>query len=211
MFRNTGKEQQNEKRSDEELIEAVRQGDSGSVIRLLERYKYLVRGKAKLLHMLGGDHEDMIQEGMIGLYQAIRDYDPGREASFSTFANICVSRQLYTAVQSSGRKKHFPLNSAISLDSEVELEKGEGREKAGSLGLLLSGKNAQPEERLIARENMDLLLERIEKELSSFEKQVLNLYLSGANYTQISERLKRPEKSIDNALQRIRTKLRKQH
>ncbi len=195
--------------SDEELILRLRDGESAITDYIMDKYKYLVRSKAKSMYILGADREDLIQEGMIGLFKAIRDYDTGRDASFSTFADLCVSRQMYTAVQAAGRQKHAPLNTYISLYAADERE-GEGEN--GALTLLDSVRSQSeksPEELLIDKENVELLEKAIEKELSSFEKQVLDLYLTGMRYGQIAKVLGRDDKSTDNALQRIKTKLRR--
>ncbi len=195
--------------SDEELIVRLRDGETGITDFLMNKYKNLVRSKAKSMYILGADSEDLIQEGMIGLFKALRDYDMGRDASFLTFADLCVSRQMYTAVQASRRKKHSPLNSYISLYSDVS-EKGEnGGEETELVNVLSSLSEKSPEEKWIDRENMELLEKTIEKELSSFEKQVLDLYLTGMGYIQIARVLGRDGKSTDNALQRIKSKLRR--
>ena len=203
---NTVKKYQNE--ADEVLIGRLRDGERDIVDFIMNKYKNLVRSKAKAMYILGADTEDLIQEGMIGLFKAIRDYDAGRDASFYTFAELCISRQMYTAVQASNRKKHMPLNSYISLyaSQDVEGENKEGDEFINFLGLETQ-KN--PEQLLIDKENVISLEKRIEEELSSFEKQVLDLYLTGMSYVQIARVLNRDEKSTDNALQRIKSKIRK--
>ena len=193
--------------TDEELIVRLRDGETQITDYIMDKYKNLVRSKAKSMYILGADREDLIQEGMIGLFKAIRDYDIGRDASFFTFADLCVSRQMYTAVQAAGRKKHAPLNTYISLYSHVS-EKEEGEENE-LLNSLISKADLNPEELLIDKENVELIEKTIEKELSSFEKQVLDLYLTGMKYTQIAKVLGKDEKSTDNALQRIKNKLRK--
>ncbi len=198
-----------EKFSDDELILRLRDGESAITDYIMDKYKNLVRNKAKSMYILGADREDLIQEGMIGLFKAIRDYDTGRDASFYTFADLCVSRQMYTAVQAAGRQKHAPLNTYISLyaDSfENSGEDGEGRELFDSISSQLE---KSPEELLIDKENVEVLEKIMEKELSSFEKQVLDLYLTGMKYSQIAKVLGRDGKSTDNALQRIKAKLKK--
>ena len=203
--------------TDEELIARSREGDQAAVDALMTKYKGMVLGKAKSMFILGGDSDDLIQEGMLGLFKAVRDYDSGRDASFRTFAQLCVTRQLYTAVQASGRKKHMPLNTAVSLNApwqngrENGTESGTELEEAVSEELgtqLSSGYGANPEKVLIDRENLLQLQERIEEELSPFEKEVLDLHLTGMNYVEIAHILNRDEKSTDNALQRIRAKVR---
>lgn len=174
---------------------------------ICDKYKNFVRNKAKAMYILGGDTEDLIQEGMIGLFKAVRDYDAGRDASFFTFAELCVSRQLYTAVQASRRKKHSPLNSYVPLNGELDGGKnGADREL---LEYLAGGNGQNPEELFLDKERVEDLEERIAKELSQFEKQVLDLYLTGMSYTQIARVLGRDEKSTDNALQRLRSKIKK--
>ncbi len=193
--------------SDEELLIRLRDGESGITDYIMNKYKNLVRNKAKSMYILGADSEDLIQEGMIGLFKAVRDYDSGRDASFSTFADLCVSRQMYTAVQASRRQKHIPLNNYISLYGSVSTSR-DGEEEP-LLNVLTAGSGLNPEEMIIDKENVDRLEMLIEKELSSFEKQVLDLYLTGMGYQQIAKVLGRDDKSTDNALQRIKNKLRK--
>ena len=193
--------------SDEELIVRLRDGESGVTEYLMDKYKNLVRSKAKSMYILGADREDLIQEGMIGLFKALRDYDSGRDASFLTFADLCVSRQMYTAVQTSRRCKHMPLNTYVSLygngSADPEEEDGE------LMNVLAARAGRNPEEVLIDRENAAQLEREIERELSSFEKQVFDLYLTGMRYQQIAKVLGRDDKSTDNALQRIKSKLKK--
>lgn len=196
-----------EQYTDEELIVRLRDGEEKITDYIMDKYKNLVKSKAKSMYILGADREDLIQEGMIGLFKAIRDYDIGRDASFFTFADLCVSRQMYTAVQAAGRKKHSPLNTYISLYSNsAEKDGGEEGELVNSL---ISKADLNPEDLLIDKENVELIEKTIEKELSSFEKQVLDLYLTGMKYTQIAKVLGKDEKSTDNALQRIKNKLKK--
>ena len=193
--------------TDEELILCLRDGDNAVTDYIMEKYKNLVRSKAKSMFILGADSDDLIQEGMIGLFKAIRDYDSGRDASFATFADLCVSRQMYTAVQAARRQKHTPLNSYISLyGGNKDDADGEDFELINSL---VSNVEINPEELLIDRENVENLVKRIEKELSPFENQVLDLYLTGMSYTQIAKVLGKDDKSTDNALSRIKNKVKK--
>lgn len=192
--------------SDEELIQRIREGESGITEYLMDKYKPLVKSKAASMFILGGDTEDLIQEGMIGLFKAIRDYDFGRDALFATFADLCVSRQMYTAVTASGRKKHSPLNTYISL-SERKDEDGEAPERP--LENFLSTSEDDPEAIVIGRENVEDIERAIEEELSELERQVIELYLTGLSYVQIAKILSRDEKSTDNALSRAKSKLRK--
>lgn len=200
------KKYQNE--TDEMLIERLREGERDITDFIMNKYKNLVRSKAKSMYILGADTEDLIQEGMIGLFKAIRDYDAGRDASFFTFADLCISRQMYTAVQASNRKKHMPLNSYISLYGTSEKEDGI-KENEEFINFLAFETQKDPEQLLIDKENVLLLERKIEEELSAFEKQVLDLYLTGMSYTQIARVLGRDEKSTDNALQRLKSKIRK--
>ena len=193
--------------SDEELIDRLRGGDSRITDYIMDKYKNLVRSKAKSMYILGGDNEDLIQEGMIGLFKAIRDYDCGRDASFYTFADLCISRQMYTAVQASHRQKHWPLNTYVSLYGS---NSSQGDSEEMELAEALSpDKDQNPETLFIDRERVEYLEGQIDKELSSFEKQVLDLYLTGMSYSQIARVLVREEKSTDNALQRLKSKIKK--
>ena len=193
--------------SDAELILRSREGQSDITDYLMEKYKDLVKAKARSMFILGADNDDLIQEGMIGLFKAIRDYDAGRDASFYTFAELCISRQIYTAVQASRRQKHVPLNNYISLYGNVS-ENADGDEKYLIDALQPTG-DKSPEELIIDRENTDILEQRIEESLSTFEKQVLDLYVTGMSYVQIAKVLGRDEKSTDNALQRLKAKIKK--
>ena len=176
----------------------------------MKREKYESMTDEELITLFrDGDQDAMeqIQEGMLGLFKAVRDYDCGRDASFSTFAQLCVTRQLYTAVKASARKKHLPLNTAVSLSRPLR-ESGEGEDEE-FMDCLEADASSNPEEYIIGQEEMERLEEKIERELSAFEKQVLELYLTGMGYVEIAHVLNRDEKSTDNALQRIRTKLKK--
>lgn len=196
-----------EQDTDEELIVRLRDGEGQITDYIMDKYKNLVRNKAKSMYILGADREDLIQEGMIGLFKAIRDYDSGRDASFFTFADLCVSRQMYTAVQAAGRKKHAPLNTYISLYANSP-QKEEG-EEGDLINSIISKAEQSPEDMVIDKENVELMERAIDRELSSFEKQVLDLYLTGMKYTQIAKVLGKDDKSTDNALQRIKNKLKK--
>ena len=193
--------------TDEELIDRLRSGDTPIMDYICNKYKKLVRSKAKSMYILGADSEDLIQEGMIGLFKAVRDYDSGRDASFYTFADLCISRQMYTAVQAAKRQKHIPLNSYISLNAG-DSGKEEGEERS-LLEALADRTEMNPEELFLDKERVNYLESVIEKELSSFEKQVLDLYMTGMSYTQIAKVLGRDEKSADNALQRLKSKIKK--
>ena len=191
--------------TDEELILRLRDGEKTVTDYIMEKYKHLVRNKAGSMYILGADRDDLIQEGMIGLFKAIRDYDSGRDASFYTFAELCISRQMYSAIQAADRKKHIPLNSYISLYGDG---KEEEEEENGILSIM-ADEEQNPERLLIDREEVQNLEKSIDRELSFFEKQVLDLHLTGMSYNEIAKVLGRDEKSTDNALQRARTKIRK--
>lgn len=193
--------------TDEELIVMLRDGENAVTDFIMEKYKNLVRSKAKSMYIIGGDEDDLIQEGMIGLFKAIRDYDAGRDASFFTFAELCISRQMYNAVQASGRKKHGPLNTYVSLYSgSEEDEEGSGKPLVETLADITED---NPEKLLIDKENYKRLWKKIEEALSPLENQVLDLYLTGMSYVQIAKVLGRDEKSTDNALNRIKTKVKR--
>lgn len=194
--------------SDEELILMYRDGEEDAAGFLMNKYKNLVRKKAGSMYILGADREDLIQEGMIGLFKAVRDYDMGRDVNFYTFADLCVSRQMYTAVQASNRQKHLPLNTYISIYSQ-NMNTEEGIEEYDLMNTLTTGKENNPEEMMIEQENMEQMEMAILRELSELEKQVFELHLTGMNYTEIAKVLGRDEKSTDNALQRMKTKIRK--
>ncbi|MDD3369536.1 MAG: RNA polymerase sporulation sigma factor SigH [Lachnospiraceae bacterium] len=191
--------------TDEELLSRYRDGEKNIMDYIMDKYKNLVRSKAGTMFILGGDREDLIQEGMIALFQAIRDYDSGRDASFLTFADLCVTRKMYSAVRASGRKKHAPLNSYISLYSSQK----ESDEDIPLVSILPDDGVSNPEEAWIDKENLANLETKIDQELSSFEKEVLDLYLTGLSYTQIARVLDRDDKATDNALHRLKNKIRK--
>ena len=187
--------------TDEELIEQLRDGDSAVMDFLMEKYKYLVRKYANAMYLIGGETDDLIQEGMIGLFKAIRDFCLDKDSSFFHFAELCISRQIYHAIEAAGRKKHVPLNAYVSLsgsdmDSEtVPLEDS------------LNSPQDNPEQMLIDQETVAAFLQDIHETLSPMENKVLDAYLDGWNYRQIARKMGKTEKSIDNALQRIRGKI----
>ena len=194
--------------TDEELIDRQRSCERQITDYIMDKYKNLVRKKAKSMYILGADNDDLIQEGMIGLFKAVRDYDPGRDASFYTFADLCVSRQMYKAVQASRREKHAPLNTYISLYADTAEAESDGNGTA-LVNVIASAVETNPEQLMIDRENVADIEAIIEKELSGFEKQVLDLYITGMSYSQIAGVLSRDAKSTDNALQRLKAKLRR--
>ena len=190
--------------TDEEILNIIKNGDSQAIDYLITKYKNLVKIRARAYFIIGADTEDIIQEGMIGLYKAIRDYKK-TDASFQTFAKICIDRQVMTAIKSANRKKHLPLNSYLSLNM---LTYEEDSDKT-YIDKLEESKILNPEEIVIDKENVKTLQEQINKNLSGLEKQVLKLYLKGKSYATIAQKLEKDEKSIDNAIQRIRKKIEK--
>lgn len=193
--------------TDEELIVRIRDGEADIADYIIEKYKNLVRKKAMSLYILGGDNDDLIQEGMIGLFKAIRDYDSGRDASFFTFADICVARQMLTALKNASRLKHMPLNQYVSLYSSSSNEDEEGEIQL--INAIVSVTDIDPEQLMINNEIMQELSDIMEQELSELERTVLNLYIAGNSSTKIARILGRDEKSTDNALQRAKSKVRK--
>ncbi len=199
------------KLSDEDLVARSKSGDSRAVDFLMERYKNLVRKKARALFLIGGDHDDLIQEGMIGLYKAICDYSAHKQVTFFHFAEICITRQLYNAVKASRRKKNTPLNSYISLYTPLNDDSAESELSATLADTLPPKESLNPESIILDKESTQLFEEEIEKRLSTFERLVLELFLEGEDYREIACTLNKSPKSIDNALQRIRTKLKKKN
>ncbi|MCI9019218.1 MAG: sigma-70 family RNA polymerase sigma factor [Eubacterium sp.] len=187
--------------SDEQLIGRLRDGQAGVMDYLMEKYKNLVRKRANALYLIGGETEDLIQEGMIGLFKAVQDFCPGKETSFYHFAELCIMRQMYTAVEASRRKKHTPLNTYVPLDA--------GGEEQDVLYLEAEKQfqTLDPETLFISQENVRQLLRQANERLSRMERQVLSLYLEGMNYRQIAGQLGKTPKAVDNALQRIRGKI----
>lgn len=188
---------QYEKCTDEELIIRLRSGEEEISDYLMEKYKGFVRQKARAMFLIGGETDDLIQEGMIGLFKAVQSYQSDKDASFRTFAGMCIDRQLYSAIQNSNRQKHMPLNSYISLSEEPE----ETDELEGSWW-------ENPENIIIDQESTRSLEQEIHRALSSMENRVLEYYLKGYGYIQIAKIMGKTPKSIDNALQRIRGKIR---
>lgn len=187
--------------SDEQLIRKLRAGDAAIMDFVLDKYKPLVRKNANAMFLIGGDTDDLIQEGMIGLFKAIRDFKEGKETSFFHFARLCITRQMYSAVEASNRKKHAPLNSYISLYSET------GQEGQPLADILTAGNFDNPEQRMIEQESLEQFLEKVRGSLSKTERLVLDDYLAGLNYKQIAEKMKKSPKAVDNALQRIKMKI----
>ena len=201
------KEQIYKSAKDEELVLMAQNGDDTAQEYLLDKFKSLVRAKSRAYFLIGADSEDIIQEGMIGLYKAVSDYNEEKNASFRSFAELCVNRQMITAIKAATRQKHQPLNSYVSLNKPVYEEESEQT----YLDFLQSSSSSllNPEALLIGQENKSFLEDQMVKNLSSFETRVLVLYLQGRSYFEISRVLDKPEKSIDNALQRVKKKLEK--
>lgn len=193
--------------SDEEIISLIRDNHPDAMDYMLNHYKYLVRNKAKALYLIGGDKDDLIQEGMIGLYKAIRDYNPDLNTSFYNFADLCISRQIYSAIKASNRKKNFPLNTYVSLYAPAYSENIDLDEKESLVDLMSQNKISNPEELVIDKESTSMLEYELVRHLSQFEKQVLDMYLMDYSYLRIAHKLNKDPKSIDNALQRIKLKL----
>lgn len=188
---------------DEEIVEDARQGDPRAQEYLIKKYKNFVRAKARSYFLIGADREDIIQEGMIGLFKAIRDFRCDKISSFRAFAELCITRQIITAIKTATRQKHIPLNSYVSLNKPIYDE-----ESDRTLLDVLSGKKiSDPEELLISREELSNIESKIGEILSDLEWQVLMYYLQGKSYQEIAEDLDRHVKSIDNALQRVKRKL----
>ena len=194
-----------EAETDESLVELINDGDSEAMDYLMNKYKNFVRGRARTLFLVGADKEDLIQEGMIGLYKAIRDYDALKNVSFRNFAELCISRQMYSAIKGSNTQKNQPLNNYISIDS---MEVSEDRENPMEqlLGINFE-KNKNPEQLVLDKEAASVLEYTIVGHLSEMEKQVLHFYMKDMNYSQIAAALGKEPKAVDNALQRIKKKL----
>ncbi len=196
-----------ENMADEDIIRRYHRGEEDAIDFLLEKYKHLVKKKARTLYLIGGENDDLIQEGMIALYKAIREYDGSRESSFVRFATVCIERQLYNVIKGANRLKNSPLNTYISLYSPLGGEPEAGANRETLADTLQPSEPMNPEDILIDRENVTDLELALENRLSPFEKKVVNLYVDGQNYHQIAERLNKTPKSVDNALQRIKKKL----
>lgn len=186
-----------EESSDREILQQIKNGDNDAMEYLMKRYRGMVRTEARKFFLAGGDEEDLIQEGMIGLFKAINSYEEDKNTSFSTFAFLCIRRQIYTTVTASNRKKHGPLNNYVSIfGSAQDLDENHP-----------AGMIENPEEMVLKKERMEGYYLAIEKKLSRYEKQVMKYYVKGENYTEIAKKLNKTDKSIDNAIQRIRRKL----
>jgi RNA polymerase sporulation-specific sigma factor len=195
--------EQFEKLSDEQLVEQVHQGNTEALDYLITKYRLFVKSKAKSYFLIGADKEDIVQEGMIGLYKAIRDFKGDKLSSFRAFAELCITRQIITAIKTATRQKHMPLNSYVSLDKPIYDEESERT----LLDIITSPVVDDPAYIVISQENFSALEDKMTEVLSELEQQVLSRYLAGQSYHEISEELNRHVKSIDNALQRVKRKL----
>lgn len=193
--------------TDEQLLCDYKNGNQEIMDYLMVKYKSMVRKKARAMYLLGGENEDLIQEGMIGLIKAVRDFDVTQKTSFSSFAELCVSRQMYSAIEASNRKKHLPLNSYVSLYEDSE-EVGEGR-SLPLIDTIESSKENDPEVLYFGKEYTEAFAEQLKELLSPLENHVLYLHLMGTDYRTIAELLGKSPRSVDNALQRIKTKAQK--
>lgn len=191
--------------SDEELLEAIREKDAKALDFLICKYKDLVNSKVSKYFIIGAEKEDIIQEGLIGLYKAIKDYKADKQSSFKSFANLCVERQLITAIKSSNRQKHMPLNSYLSLNMTA-YENDDRNNETQVMDVLETNVIEDPLDTITKKEYMSNVESVIDTSLSDFEKKVLNRYIQGESYVKIAERLDTPVKSVDNAIQRIRKK-----
>lgn len=191
---------------DAELVQKAQHGDFEAMEVLMERYKNFVRGKARTYFLIGADREDIIQEGMIGLFKAVRDFEQGKQAQFRSFAELCVKRQIITAIKSATRQKHIPLNSYVSLSRPIYEDDSEKT----LLDLLSTEYILDPEQILINQEALGITEKRIYMTLSEFEKSVLTYYINGKSYQEIAVLLEKEPKSIDNAIQRVKRKIAKQ-
>jgi len=192
-----------EEMADEQIVDHARLGDRIAEEYLINKYKNFVRAKARSYFLIGADREDIIQEGMIGLYKAIRDFKSDKLASFRAFAELCITRQIITAIKTANRQKHIPLNSYVSLNKPIYDEESDRT----LLDVLSGNKVTDPEELVISREEFVDIESKMGEFLSELEREVLNAYLDGKSYQEIAQELNRHVKSIDNALQRVKRKL----
>lgn len=188
---------------DEDIVEAAKFGNSSALEYIINRYKNYVKSKAKTYFLIGADRDDIVQEGMIGLYKAIRDYDRDKLASFKSFAEICITRQIITAIKTATRQKHIPLNSYISLSKPIYEEDSDRT----LIDIIEAAKVIDPMELFIGRERLQNIEEKLGELLSELEAEVLSRYIQGKSYIEIAEEMGREPKSIDNALQRVKKKL----
>lgn len=191
--------------ADENIVALCQESDAVATEYLLSKYKNFVRSKARSYFLIGADHEDIVQEGMIGLYKAIRDFRPDKLSSFRAFAELCITRQIITAIKTATRQKHIPLNSYVSLNKPLYDEESDRT----LLDVIIEGRATNPEELIIGQEDLKIIHHKIGEVLSPLEQEVLTAYLDGKSYQEIADNLGRHVKSIDNALQRVKRKLEK--
>lgn len=203
IFYSTNKDYDNVK--DEDLIEIIKYGDKQAFEYLINKYKELVNMKVSKYYIVGAERDDIVQEGLIGLFKAIKSYKPDQQNSFKSFANMCIERQLITAIKTSNRQKHMPLNSYLSLNISAYDEE-EGESDTTLMDIFNTTLIEDPLDTITKKEYLQDIEKTIDKSLSDFEKKVLNKYINGKSYIQIAEDLDAPVKSIDNAIQRIRKK-----
>jgi RNA polymerase sporulation-specific sigma factor len=189
---------------DDALVAAAREGDEGALVELLTKYRGFARAKARSYFLVGADHEDIVQEGMIGLYKAVRDFNGEMQSSFRAFAELCITRQIITAIKTATRQKHGPLNSYVSFSRPVGSDEDGDRTLADVLPMPAS---ADPCDLVISADRIRAMQEHFDQALSDLEAEVLRLYVDGKSYVEIAEMLDRHVKSVDNALQRIKRKL----
>ncbi|HET7579164.1 MAG TPA: RNA polymerase sporulation sigma factor SigH [Bacillales bacterium] len=187
---------------DERLVVSVHEGNNQALEYLIDKYKNFVKAKARSYFLVGADREDIIQEGMIGLFKAIRDFQDDKLSSFKAFAELCITRQMITAIKTATRQKHIPLNSYVSLDKPIYEEESDRT----LLDVICGSRVSDPEETVIHQEEFDSIEGKMSEILSDLEQKVLMLYLDGRSYQEISADLNRHVKSIDNALQRVKRK-----
>ena len=192
--------------SDEDIVDAARADHPFALEFLINKYKNFVKSKARTYFLIGADRDDIVQEGMIGLFKAIRDYDRAKLASFRSFAEICITRQIITAIKTATRQKHIPLNSYISLNKPVFEQESDRT----LLDIIEGPRDPDPLEVFISREEIDYMESQIGELLSELEWKVLRRYVEGQSYQEISEEIQRDVKCIDNALQRVKKKLERQ-
>ena len=190
--------------TDEELIDRIRGGDTLAEEFLYGKYRKIIRGKARSYFLVGAEYDDLIQEGMIGLYNAVREFSPTRNASFHAYADLCITRQILTAIKNATRKKHSPLNSYVSFSQPIS----DGTDAEKTLAdILESSSSEDPEKALLGRETLEMLSYDMQHLLSPLERKTLSLYLRGLSYQQIGDEIGRSRKCVDNTIQRIKKKL----
>ncbi|MQA99708.1 MAG: RNA polymerase sporulation sigma factor SigH [Actinobacteria bacterium] len=191
---------------DNELVTRAREGNDRAIDELLNRYRNFARSKARSYFLAGSDRDDVVQEGMIGLYKAVRDFDLQQETPFRAFAELCISRQILTAIKTANRNKHRPLNSSVSLDAPL-YDGGDGEQRSLGDGLMMPPSVADPVELVISAQEIEAIRDSMRENLTELEGDVLRLYMDGKSYEEIAGALGNHVKSIDNALQRIKRKL----